>query len=524
MGITPTSDGVLTRYRGREIRPKDLALIRGKIEEVGASGVREAIARSICEAWDWRQPGGRLATRACQDLLLRLEEWGHIELPVRRRDAEGSPRRRKRYPLLPPDLIPLTGIPIGAHEADLSTLIVRPIEPEEREGWRLYMGRYHYLGHRPIVGEQLLYAAMLGGDVVALLAWASAAFRAPLREKYIGWDEAGKRERLHLVADNVRFLVFPWVRVPHLASKILATNLRRLSADWEQTWGHPIHLAETFVDTARFRGTCYRASNWIYLGQTAGRSKRGNEYLHQGSSKALFVYPLHRGAKRLLAGDPQAGVVTVPPDGALSEHGEEPNHVASVGASEQQRRADVESATPASIQVPAKPVPRASLAVIASALTAVGEEVARTTVLPTSAPAILATPAPCAAEAELKAKSAPRRPPPAPLSSLRGRKKTRIQIVLSDDERSALERQARGLAIPHREVVRAKIILLLAAGGTPSAVAHAVGCARRIVHKWGERFVKKRLEGLVDDERSGRPPRFSPRSCSSPGQAGLRAP
>jgi hypothetical protein len=502
-------------------------VIREKIQEFGGNG-REAIARSICKVWDWRQPGGNFATRACRDLLLRLEEWGHIELPARgRASSAGGPRRRKHYPLLPPDLIPLTGIPIGAHEADLSTLIVRPIEPEEREGWRLYMGRYHYLGCRPIVGEQLLYAAVLGEEVVGLLAWASAAFRAPLREEYIGWDEATKRERLHLVADNVRFLVFPWVRVPHLASKILATNLRRLSADWEQAWGHPIHLAETFVDTARFRGTCYRASNWIYLGQTAGRSKRGNQYLHQGSSKALFVYPLHRRAKRLLAGEPQTRVVTAPPDGALSEHGEEPNHVPpSVGASEQQRGVDVESATPSSVQeAPATPVSRASLAVIASALTAVGEGVARTTVLPTSAPAILATAATHVAEPqEIHARPAPSKPPRAPSTALRGRKKTRIQIVLSEAERAPLERQARGLAIPHREVVRAKIILLLAQGGTPSAVARNVGCARRIVHKWGERFVKKRLEGLVDDERSGRPPRFSPRSRSSPGQAGLRAP
>lgn len=130
MEAPPTSDGVLTRYRGREIRPEDLALIREKIEEVGASGTREAIARSICEAWDWCQPGGRLATRACGDLLRRLDEWGHIELPVRGRNVEDGARRRKRYPVLPPDLIPLTGIPIGAHEANLSTLVVRPIEPE----------------------------------------------------------------------------------------------------------------------------------------------------------------------------------------------------------------------------------------------------------------------------------------------------------------------------------------------------------------------------------------------------------
>ena len=174
-------------------------------------------------------------------------------------------------------------------------------------GWRSFMERYHYLGYRTFVGEQLLYAAFLksaGNEMVALIGWASAAFRAPLREQYIGWDEKTKRERLHLVVNNVRFLVPRWVRVHNLASKVLACNLRRLSSDWQRAWGHPVYLAETFVDTSRFRGTCYRASNWLYLGQTAGRSKRGNAYLKGSTPKALYVYPLHRHARRLLRQGP----------------------------------------------------------------------------------------------------------------------------------------------------------------------------------------------------------------------------
>jgi hypothetical protein len=201
---------------------------------------------------------------------------------------------------LPPDLIALTGLEIRDPDADLRTLCVRPIASEERLGWRLYMGRYHYLGDRAIVGEHLLYAALVDGELVALLGWASAALRAPLREKYIGWDEAIKVRRLHLVANNIRFLILPWVRVRHLASKILAANVRRLSADWEAVWKHPVVLAETFVDTTRFRGTCYRAANWLYLGETAGRSKRGSNYLHGGTTKALFIYPLRRHATRYL--------------------------------------------------------------------------------------------------------------------------------------------------------------------------------------------------------------------------------
>lgn len=170
-------------------------------------------------------------------------------------------------------------------------------------GWRVYMERYHYLGDRRVVGEQLLYAAFIGSELVALLGWASAALRAPLRDAYVGWDEATKRARLHLVANNIRFLILPWVRVRHLASKTLAVCLRRLSADWQAVWKHPLYLAETFVDATRFRGTCYRAANWVYLGQTAGRTKRGNNYLHGGAKKALFVYPLCRHATRQLRED-----------------------------------------------------------------------------------------------------------------------------------------------------------------------------------------------------------------------------
>ena len=125
---------------------------------------------------------------------------------------------------------------------------------------------------------------------------------APLRERYIGWDEPTKRQRRHLVVNNFRFLVLPWVRVHNLASKVLALTVRRLSADWEHAYGHPVHLAETFVDTARFRGTCYRAANWRYLGQTAGRSKQGNTYVRTSAPKALSVSPLDGHARQRLRG------------------------------------------------------------------------------------------------------------------------------------------------------------------------------------------------------------------------------
>lgn len=297
----------VVRYRNRDIGEAELHFIRSTITG-GGWQTRGELAEIICRGWDWRQANGGWSVAGCLDLLRRLQEWGHVELPPqsrRRRPGVRSANRRTilRYSELPVELIPIAEIPLSDDEADLDSLVVRPIASEERVGWRLYIERYHYLGWRPLVGEYLAYAAFLDTELVALLGWASAAFHVPARERFIGWEEQGKRKRLHLVANNSRFLVLPWVRVRCLASKVLAANLRRLSADWEKAWGHPVHLAETFVDPVRFRGTCYRASNWTYLGQSAGRSKRGNRYLKGGGPKDIYVYDLHRHARAILRGE-----------------------------------------------------------------------------------------------------------------------------------------------------------------------------------------------------------------------------
>ncbi len=292
---------LLLRYRNREITRDDIEFLGPMC--AGGWRRRTDLYRAVCDAWKWKQANGSPAIYACSDLLRQLEKRGFLELPPA---AQGqSPRRRWFASLpLPVDLIPLVGLEVRDPDADLRQVRVRPIQPEERLGWRVYMQRYHRLGDRPMVGEHLLYAAFVEDELVALLGWAAAAFRAPLREAYVGWDEATKRRRLHLVANNIRFLLLPWVKVRNLASKILAMNLRRLASDWESAWNHPVVLAETFVDTSRYRGTCYRAANWVHLGATAGRSKRGNDYLFGSTKKALFVYPLRRDARRRLRDEP----------------------------------------------------------------------------------------------------------------------------------------------------------------------------------------------------------------------------
>jgi hypothetical protein len=290
--------GALVRYRNREIGEAELSFLRGCVERAEGRSLRE-LSREICRAWEWRQRNGALSEYACRDLLLRLEEWGHLRLPASRRRSAVVRQRLSKVPL---ELIVIPEVEVREGWADLKRLVVRPIEPEERVGWRVYVERYHYLGWRPVVGEHVLYAAEIDGELVALLGWASAALRLTARECYIGWDDHARRARLHLVANNVRFLVLPWVQVHNLASRVLALNLRRLSADWQQRWGHPIHLAETFIDSARFRASSYRAANWRYVGESAGRSRKGNRYLFHSSPKAVYLYELHRHARALLRG------------------------------------------------------------------------------------------------------------------------------------------------------------------------------------------------------------------------------
>jgi len=157
-------------------------------------------------------------------------------------------------------------------------LVVRTVRREEQARWRTLMQRHHYLGFERIVGESLCYVAIRGADWVALLGWGSAALKCGPRDQWIGWDRALQWRRLHLMTNNVRFLILPEGQEPNLASRILALNLKRLSQDWELYYGHPILLAETFVDGARFRGTCYRAAGWQVLGQTRGFAKRNRHY------------------------------------------------------------------------------------------------------------------------------------------------------------------------------------------------------------------------------------------------------
>ena len=286
---------VIFRYRARQLDTQDIQLIRAIISKHYQRG-RSHISRVLCQAWQWVQPNGKLKEYAARDLLLRLEEQGLVQLPKRLRPKNNL--KKKTF-----DQIPLfLKKPIDGSAGEYGRPCIELVY-QENYLWDYLVHHYHYLGLPKLVGEHLRYLVYINGQVVACLAWASAAWKVKARDRFIGWDEETKVKNLHLIANNSRFLLPEWIRVKHLASRILAQNLRRLSADWQRIYGHPIYLAETFVDISRFKGTCYRAANWIFVGQSKGSAKKGNAYLYHGQPKAIYLYPLHRHFRRRLLND-----------------------------------------------------------------------------------------------------------------------------------------------------------------------------------------------------------------------------
>lgn len=188
----------------------------------------------------------------------------------------------------------------GQSDVDLQQLEVRPILAEEKERWNELMSKHHYLGCKGLIGESIRYIASYQGRWLSLIGWGSAARQVEARDKWIGWSSQLKHQRLYLLANNVRFLILPAIRVQNLASKILSLNLKRLSHDWERYHGHPILLVETFVDPSRFLGTIYMASNWDAIGKTKGFRKSARRYIHHDNPKVIWCKTLHHKAIELL--------------------------------------------------------------------------------------------------------------------------------------------------------------------------------------------------------------------------------
>jgi hypothetical protein len=287
------------RYRGRAVSVAEVEFIRQLI--ASQPGInRRQLSLKLCEAWQWKQANGAPRDMVCRGLLLGLERSGQLELPAAQHVHRNPPTRRsanKGEPVLePPDTTQLD-VPLGE---------IRPLEfrqvrrgPEEPLFNHL-IAEYHPLGYTRPVGEHLKYMVYAAGRPVACLAWSSAPRNLSARDRYIGWTPEARRRNLRYLAYNPRFLVLPWVQVKHLASHILGQMARRLAGDWERLYHHPVYFLETFVDTEKHRGTCYRAANWVVMGRTAGRGNNCPDKRPNRSIKEVLGYPLTPRFRELL--------------------------------------------------------------------------------------------------------------------------------------------------------------------------------------------------------------------------------
>jgi len=277
----------------------DIELIRTLMAAHPAWG-RSLLSVELCRLWDWRNAQGRLKDMAARTLLLKLERAGHIQLPPRQRSSPNASRNR-RIPAAP-----APSEPIHAALRNLQPLRVNIVAPGSDDA-RLFDGllaHEHYLGHRTTVGENLRYLVQdRQGRTVACVLFGSAAWKCADRDTFIGWDRAARKHNLQHMTNNTRFLIPSWVQVPHLASHVLGLIARRICSDWQAKYGHPVYAMETFVDRSRFKGTCYRAANWIRLGATQGRTRNDRAHSIKASIKDVYVYPLSKHFRQELCDD-----------------------------------------------------------------------------------------------------------------------------------------------------------------------------------------------------------------------------
>jgi hypothetical protein len=285
------------RYRGQEIDSEQLAFLREFIRTHAASS-RWKLSRQLCEALGWKQANGALRDMVCRGMLLMLERAGEIELPPVRRHVRGQCRTRRPRP----EAVLIDTAPLAMPLKSLGPIEIQSVRRTADEPlFNGLMEQYHYLSYAQPVGEHLKYVCWAQGRPVACLAWSSAPRHLGSRDRYIGWSAEARRRNIRFIAYNTRFLILPWVSVPHLASHILGKVARGLSDDWERMYGHPIYFAETFIDPSRFRGTCYRAANWQLLGLTTGRGKNDQTNKPNRPIKEILGLPLAPGFRELLS-------------------------------------------------------------------------------------------------------------------------------------------------------------------------------------------------------------------------------
>jgi len=274
--------------QGRDLTTNDIETVRSLLT-LHPDWSRRRVSIALAEQWSWRTPTGQLKDMAARTLLLKLEERGVIQLPPRR--SSGG----RQSPVLPSVPAPAAALPTSL--SSLMPLSFVPIQPrtEAASRFRAYLSHYHYLGYSGPVGQNLGYLVCdrEGRDLSCVL-FGAAAWKTAPRDSFIGWNVLQRRASLPFVANNSRFLILPWVQVPHLASHLLGRILRRLPSDWRDKYQQPLYLVETFVEKERFAGTCYRAANWICVGETQGRSRQDRDRTLEVPVKTVYLFPLCR--------------------------------------------------------------------------------------------------------------------------------------------------------------------------------------------------------------------------------------
>lgn len=281
------------RYCGRLFTSSEIELIRALLA-VEPPLNRARLSREVCDRLSWRRADGRLKDMSCRVALLRMQADGLITLPPPRNAKPVAYRLR-------PEIEHAIVEPAAVPAVDLAQLTVDLVSAKpESLLWNAYIQRYHYLGHQPIPGAQLRYFVRAADQVIALLSFGASAWKIKPRDAFIGWTHEQRPRNLHLIVNNARFLILPWIKCRNLASRTLALVSRRLPEDWNAHYAYRPVLLETFVEKVRFAGTCYKAANWQYLGDTQGRGKLDQSHRYAQPVKSIWVYPLASDFRRHL--------------------------------------------------------------------------------------------------------------------------------------------------------------------------------------------------------------------------------
>ena len=284
-------------YQGRVATTEDIEFINRLIAENPADS-RRALSKKLCEAWNWVQPNGALRDMVCRGFLLQLHRAGYIKLPPKKFTPNNPFVNRKS-----PAKVEINQTALFTTLSKILPLEIRQVRGTSFEKlFNSLIAQHHYLGYCHPVGEHLKYTVFSDGKPIACLAWSSAPRHIGCRDRFIGWSADIRKKNLHLIAYNSRFLILPWVRISYLASHLLGRMAKIVPVDWERVYNHPIYFLETFVDTERFEGTCYKAANWIYLGNTTGRGKNDQTNKPNRSIKAVWGYPLSMDFREVLQG------------------------------------------------------------------------------------------------------------------------------------------------------------------------------------------------------------------------------